>query len=93
MVLLDHLFHRNITPVHVAKWLIPRFVTSNPSPSYLCSVVDAFRSGAYDGKMYSGSYGDLGVTIAAILLHLREGPPVFFETPSPTSLQRFALVG
>ena len=39
------------------------------SLSYFCSVVDAFRSGAYDGKTYSGSYGDLGVTIAAILLH------------------------
>ena len=31
--LLDHLFRHNNTPVHVAKRLIPRFVTSNPSPS------------------------------------------------------------
>ena len=30
---------------------------------------DAFRSGAYDGKTYSGSYGDLGATVVAILLH------------------------
>ena len=29
VVLLEHLFHRDITPVHVAKWLIPRFVSSN----------------------------------------------------------------
>ena len=69
VVLLDHLFHRNITPVHVAKWLSPRFVTSNPSPSYFCSVVDAFRSGVYDGTTYSDGYGDLGMTNAAILLH------------------------
>ena len=41
--LLGHLFRRNNTPVHVAKRLIPRFVTSNPSPSYIRSVVDAFR--------------------------------------------------
>ena len=68
-VLLDHLFRRNNTPVHVAKRLIPRFVTSNPSPSYIRSVVEAFRSGANDGKTHSGSYGDLGATVAAILLH------------------------
>ena len=67
-VLLDHLFRHNNTPVHVAKRLIPRFVTSNPSPSYIRSVVDAFRSGTYDRKTYSGSYGDLGATVAAILL-------------------------
>ena len=35
VVLVDHLFHRNITPVHVAKWLIPRFVTSKSSHSYI----------------------------------------------------------
>ena len=70
-VLLDHLFRRNNLPlpVHVTKRLIPRFVTSNPSPSYIRSMEDAFRSGAYDGKTNSGSYGDLGATIAAILLH------------------------
>ena len=28
--LLDHLFRQNNTPMHVAKRLIPRFVTSNP---------------------------------------------------------------
>ena len=32
-------------------------------------MVDGFRSGAYDGKTYSCSYGDLGATVAAILLH------------------------
>ena len=61
-VLLDHLFRRNSTPVHVATKLIPLFVTSNPSPSYIRSVVDTFRSGSYDGKMYFGSYGDLVAT-------------------------------
>ena len=30
---------------------------------------DASRSGAYDGKTNSGSYNDLGVTVAAIMLH------------------------
>ena len=27
VVLFDHLFHRNMSPVHVAKWRIPRLVT------------------------------------------------------------------
>ena len=43
----------------MAKMVIPRFVTSNPSPFYIRPVVDSFRSGAYDGKTYSGRYGDL----------------------------------
>ena len=91
VVLLDHLFHRNITSVHVAKWLIPRFVTSNPSPSYFCSVVDAFRSGAYDGKTYSGSYSDLGVTIAAILLHPEARSSSVFRDSFPFQFATFCF--
>ena len=49
--------------------LILRFVTSNLSPSYIRSVVDAFQSVAYDGKTSSCSYGDLGATVAAVLSH------------------------
>ena len=38
-------------------------------------MVDSFRSGAYDGKTFSGSFGDLGVTITAFLVALlRQGP-------------------
>ena len=91
VVLLDHLFHRSITPVHVVK-LIPRFFTTNPSPFYFCSVVNAFRSGAYDGKTYSGSYGDLGVTIAAILLHPQARSSGVFRNSSPYQFATFALV-
>ena len=43
--LLDHLFRHIKTPAHVAKRVIPPFVTSNPSPSYIPSVTDAFRGG------------------------------------------------
>ena len=50
--LLDHLFRQINTSVHVAKRVIPRCVTSNPSPSYIRS---GLPSGAYDGKTYSGS--------------------------------------
>jgi len=67
--LLDHIFRNNNTPVFVAKRLIPRFVTSNPSPGYITAVGNAFRSGEHNGTVYSGQYGDLGATVAAILLH------------------------
>jgi hypothetical protein len=43
-------------------------VTSNPSPRYVKAAVDAFRSGTYNGRTYSGKYGDLRATFAAILL-------------------------
>ena len=51
-VLLDHLF------CHVR-----RFVTSNPLPSYIRSVVVAFRCGTFDGKSNSGNYGNLGAQL------------------------------
>ena len=37
-MLLDHLSRRGNATVHVALKLIPRFGTSNPSPSYIRSV-------------------------------------------------------
>eukprot|EP00931_Biecheleriopsis_adriatica_P067095 TRINITY_DN4129_c0_g1_i1.p1 TRINITY_DN4129_c0_g1~~TRINITY_DN4129_c0_g1_i1.p1 ORF type:complete len:1919 (+),score=336.86 TRINITY_DN4129_c0_g1_i1:71-5827(+) len=67
--LLDHLFHHDNTPVFISYRLIQRFVTSNPSGDYLQSVAQAFKTGAYEGKTYSGLYGDISATLAAILLH------------------------
>ena len=59
VALLDHLFRHFDMLGHVAKRVIPLFVTSDPSPSYIRFVV--VPSGVeYDGKTYSGSYGDLG---------------------------------
>ena len=56
--LLDHLLEHPNVPSFVALRLIQRFVTSNPSKSYVTHVADAFRSGAYQGVQY-GRYGDL----------------------------------
>merc|ERR1719191_366690 len=67
--LLDHLFHHKNTPIFISYRLIQRFGTSNPSSEYVSDVAQAFRTGAYDGVAYSGKYGDLAATIAAILLH------------------------
>jgi len=66
--LLDHLlFHPNTAPF-IAHRLIQRLTVSNPSPRYVKAVTDAFHSGAYGNRTYSGRYGDLGATVAAILL-------------------------
>jgi len=66
---LDHLFHHPNTAVFIGYRLIQRLVTSNPSAGYVQAVGAAFRAGAYDGRTYSGRYGDLGATVAAVLLH------------------------
>ena len=66
--LIDHLFYHQNTAPFVAYRLIQRVVTSNPSPRYIKAVVDAFKSGTYDGVTYSGRYGDLGAAVSAMLL-------------------------
>ena len=66
--LIDHLFyHKNVAPFLATK-LIQRFTSSNPSPRYVRAVADGFRTGTHGGRTFSGDYGDLGATFAAILL-------------------------
>ena len=66
--LIDHLFwHKNVAPF-MARRLIQRMTSSNPSPRYVGVVARAFKQGIYDGVTYGGHYGDLGATFAAILL-------------------------
>ncbi len=60
---LDNIFyHPNVGPF-IAKQLIQRFVTSNPSPQYVSDVAAIFNDNG------SGTRGDLGGVLAAILLH------------------------
>jgi len=66
--LLAHLaYHPNTAPFY-ARHLIQRFVSSNPSPSYVLEVATAFTHGEYKGKVYSGKHGDLGAALGAVLL-------------------------
>ena len=64
---LDHLFQHPNTAPFVAHRLIQRFTSSNPSPRYVGVVAEAFRTGTYGGRTYSGAYGDLGAMVAAVL--------------------------
>ena len=64
--LLDHLFRHINTSVHVAKRVIRHFVTSNPlRPT---SDLLWLPSDVTHTTVYQGGYGNLGATVASILL-------------------------
>jgi uncharacterized protein (DUF1501 family) len=80
--LLDHLFyHTNVAPF-VAKMLIQRLVTSNPSPRYVRAVGEAFRTGQYEGQSMSGQYGDLGAATMAVVLDREARSQVLAADPT-----------
>ena len=58
--------HPNVGPF-VARQLILRLVTSNPSPAYIQRVAQAFNTGTFN-SFGTGQRGDMQATIAAILL-------------------------
>jgi len=69
---LDTIFaHPNVAPF-LSRQLIQRFVTSNPTPAYVRRVATSFENGQFalpDGRSVgTGVRGDLGATIAAVLL-------------------------
>ena len=60
---LDNIFnHPNVGPF-IAKQLIQRFVTSNPSPQYISDISDVFNDNGV------GVRGSIGSVVSAILLH------------------------
>lgn len=68
---LDAIVAHPNTGVFLARQLIQRFVTSDPSPQYLVRVSAAFDAGAYDLPsgltVGDGTRGDLSAMLAAIL--------------------------
>jgi len=80
--LLDHLVHHPNTAPFLARQLIQRFVTSNPSPRYVEAVAAAFTEGKHGGKSYSGRYADLGAAVAAVLLDAEARSPVLDLDPT-----------
>ncbi|MEM1153856.1 MAG: DUF1800 family protein [Pseudomonadota bacterium] len=68
---LDHIFaHPNVAPF-IARQLIQRLVSSNPTPAYTARVAAAFEAGSYrlpsGVRVGDGRRGDLAATAAAIL--------------------------
>ncbi len=60
---LDGLFNHPNVPSFISRQLIQRFITSNPSPSYIFDVSQVFKNNG------NGVRGDLAAVIKAILLH------------------------
>ena len=85
--LLDHLlYHRNTAPFTASR-LIQNLVTSNPSPRYVQAVATAFKTGIVKGHTFSGEYGDLAATAAAILLDTEARSLVVQHDPTYGSLR------
>lgn len=85
--LIDHIVGHGNTPLFICRLLIQRFTTSNPSPRYIQAAAEAFRTGTYNGVTYSGKYGDLSATIAAILLDREARSDVIEGDPSHGKLR------
>lgn len=68
---LDHLMDQPTMAPFLARQLIQRFTTSNPSPDYVRRVAQAFETGSYQLPNFvtvgTGQTGDLTATLAAIL--------------------------
>ncbi len=71
---LDTLFnHPNVGPF-MARHLIQKFVTSNPSPGYIHRVASVFNNNG------SGVRGDLGATIKAVLVDYEARSPAMLDS-------------
>jgi uncharacterized protein (DUF1800 family) len=73
---VGNLFHHPNTGPFVARLLIQRFVTSNPSPSYIERVAAAF---ADNGE---GVRGDMKAVVKAILLDPEARDPIMLQDPT-----------
>jgi hypothetical protein len=68
---LDHYFHHPSHPPFLATRIIQRFGISNPSPRFVKSVAEAYKSGSFlgaaSGRTFgSSSYGDLGAMVSFV---------------------------
>ncbi len=84
-----YFFHDNLAPF-LATRLIQRFGISNPSPRFVEVVAKAFASGQYNvgGESFgNGSRGNLGATVAAIVLDREARTSVLDADPTSGSLR------
>jgi len=90
--LIDHLFYHDSHAPFICAQLIQRLTTSNPSPRYIKAVVDAFTTGTYSGITYSGSYGDLGAAVAAVMLDREARSDALLADPAYGSMREPLLM-
>ncbi len=75
---IANLFHHPTGPPFLARLLIKRLVTSNPSAGYVERVAEAYEGG---GPFGSGVRGDLRATVRAILLDDEARNPAYWSNP------------
>ena len=83
---LDHYFYQdNVAPFMCIR-IMQRFSFSNPSPRYVASCVEAFRSGLYTSGSEtfgrSGEYGNLEAMSASIFLDKEATEDAIVSDPS-----------
>ena len=82
---LDNIFHHPNVGPFIARQLIQRLVTSNPSPAYVARVSAVFDD---DG---SGQRGNLGAVVRAILLDAEARAPASTADPGASKLKEPVL--
>lgn len=88
--ILDHYVYHDNTPPFIAKLMIKRLVTSNPSSEYVERVATAFKNGHFvsnDVHFGNGTYGNLEPMFAAILLDIEARSVVLDADPTFGSLK------
>lgn len=78
---LDALFNHPNTGPFIARQLIQRLISSNPSPGYVYRVAQTFANNG------SGVRGDLGAVVRAILLDSEARSPVLVASPGHGKLK------
>jgi len=87
---LEHYFYHDNTAPFLCTRFIQRFGISNASPRFVKACATAFQTGLYQGpnvEFGTGKYGDLGATVASILLDKEARAVVLDADPAYGSLR------
>ena len=87
---LQHFFYQDNAGPFLCVRIMQQFGHTNPSPRYVKTCTNAFRSGSYQsgGQDFgSGDYGSLEATVASILLDKEANDPALMSDPSSGSLR------
>jgi uncharacterized protein (DUF1501 family) len=87
---LDHYFYQDNTAPFLCVRVMQRFSFSNPSPRFVKSCVDAFRTGTYTSGLETfgnGDYGSLEAMAASIFLDREATDGAAVSDPSAGSIR------
>jgi uncharacterized protein (DUF1800 family) len=87
---IDHLFYQDNMAPFLCVRVMQRFSFSNPSPRFVSSCVNAFRSGTYNhgGEVFgNGEYGSLEAMVSSIVLDQEATVDAITSDPSYGSIK------